>query len=51
MMYNIALTIPQHNFGCLVEQDNDPKLALVYLQVYVDSQRNGWFDPGEVAWM
>jgi hypothetical protein len=43
-MYNIALTIPQHYFGCLVGQDIDPKLALV------DSQRNGWFDPGEVAW-
>jgi magnesium-transporting ATPase (P-type) len=50
MMYNIVLTIPQHCFGCLVEQDIDPKLALVSPQVYADSQRNGWFDPGEVAW-
>jgi magnesium-transporting ATPase (P-type) len=49
-MYNIALTIPQHFFGCVVEQDIDPKLALEYPHVYVESQRNGWFDPGEIAW-
>jgi magnesium-transporting ATPase (P-type) len=49
-MYNVVLTIPQHFFASVGDEDLPPDLPLNSPQLYRDSQRRGWFEPMDVVW-